>query len=120
MHDRAWIAERTKKGGTIGYAQSSFDDDTDRTVRDFKTVATKLCRGKSWVVVREIIPAPASGVSTIRNAASGDASGAASSAGQTLMHDRLYRSRTVNKDVKVEYGSPLNSWNQAEIRCKRS
>ncbi len=119
-HDKAWISDKTKTGGNIGYSQSAFFDEREALVKDFNKAATKLCGPKKWSVVREIIPPPTSAVGAIRNAANGNAEGTVTSGQQVAIHEGLYRSRRMNKSIKVEYGSPLKSWNEAEIKCEKN
>ncbi len=118
VHDKAWIASKGKNSGRIGYYQSTFSDNREAVVTDFNKVAAKICGSSNWMVVREIIPPPTSAVSAVRNASKGDVKGTADSSRQVLIHDVIYRSKRVDKQVKVEYGSPLKSWNEAEVRCK--
>lgn len=116
-HDSAWVSSKNKHGGVIGYSPSSFSDDSEKVVRDFKKVAGRICGKRPWVVVKELIPPPTESVGAVREAAKGNTDAAVDLSGRALIHDTLYRSRRLEKSVKVEYGSPLKSWNEAEIKC---
>ena len=118
-HDKAWVAESKGNGGRIGYYQSVLFDERDDVVRDFNKAAKKICGNNDWIITREIIPPPTDAISGVRNAASGDVHGAASSARAVTIHEVIHRSTRMNKDIKVEYGNPLKTWNEAQIQCKK-
>lgn len=118
-HDKAWIAESNGDVGRIGYSQSVLFDECYDVIRDLNKAAKKICSNKDWIITREIIPPHTDAVSGVRSAASGDADGTASSAGAVTIHDVIHQSTRMNKDVKVEYGSPFKAWNEAQIQCKK-
>lgn len=118
-HDRAWVADKKANGGRIGYAQSMFFDHRKETVRDFNKAAAQICKKRSWVIVREVIPPPTEVISAARNAGRGDVEGTVSSTKSVLWHEVSFRNARMNKDVKVEYGNPFKSWNEAEIHCDK-
>jgi hypothetical protein len=70
-------------------------------------------------VVREIIPPPTSAVGAAQNASAGNVRGAVDSGGRVLIHDAIFRSHRVDSQVKVEYGLPFKSWNEAEKKCPK-
>ena len=113
----AWVVKKEPSGGMIGYAQGGLFTSKDDVLKDFKKAALKICGKKNYVVVREIFPAPSEAFGGAMSVANKDYTSAANSAGSAANQVSRANEARISPTSKIEYGSPLKSWNEAEIKC---
>lgn len=119
--NQAFITKKQADGGIIGYNQPGIVTSEEDIARDFGKAAKKLCGKKKWTIVREIIPAPSSAFRAASKVS--NKSDLYVEAGSDI-EDTVYQ---VGKGMagrrspaaKTEFGSPLKSYNEAEIRCEK-